>query len=44
MLGEYSVEEAETLMEDQYHGPYNSEVGFAETIFNDSHSNAIPDN
>ena len=44
LLGEYSVEEAETLMEDHYHGAYNSEVDFAEAIFDDCHSNAIPDN
>ena len=44
LLGQYSVEEAETLMDEHYHGAYNSEVDFAEAIFDDCHSNAIPDN
>ena len=44
LLGEYSVEEAETLMDERYHGSYNSEVDFAEAIFDDCHSNAIPNN
>ena len=44
LLGEYSVEEAETLLDDHYHGAYNSEVDFAKAIFDDCHSNAIPNN
>ena len=44
LLGEYSVEEAETLMADHYQGSYNSEVDFAETILDDCYSNAIPKN
>ena len=44
LVGEYSVEEAETLLEERYQGSYNSEVDFAYSIFDDCHSNAIPSN
>jgi len=44
LLGDYSVEEAETLLEDHYHGVYDNEVDFAYDIFENCYSNAIPDN
>ena len=39
ILSEYSVEDAEILMEEHYHGAYNSEVDFAEAIFDDCDGN-----
>jgi len=44
LLGEYSVEEAEVLLEDHYHGAYDSEVDFTYTIFEDCYAGAIPEN
>lgn len=44
LLGEYSVEEAKKLLEECYHGSYNSEVDFAQTIFDEFHGSVIPDN
>lgn len=44
LLGEYSVDDAQTLLEDQYHGSYDSEVDFAEYIFEECYGDAIPKN
>lgn len=44
LLGEYSVEAAETLLEDHYHGAYDNEVDFAYAIFDDCYSQAMPEN
>ncbi len=44
LLGNYSIEEAETLLEERYHGSYDNEVDFAYAIFDDCYSNAIPEN
>ena len=44
LLSDYSIEEAETLLEERYHGSYDDEVDFAYAIFEDCYSNAIPDN
>lgn len=40
----YSIEDAERLLEESYHGAYDSEVDFAHAIFDDCYSNAIPEN
>ncbi len=44
LLGEYVLEDAETMISDCYHGFYDSEVDFAWHIFEECYSNAIPDN
>lgn len=44
LLGEYSIDDAQTLLEDQYHGAYDSEVDFAQSIFEECYSDAIPKN
>ncbi|CEG57782.1 antirestriction protein ArdA [Legionella fallonii] len=43
LLGEYVLEDAETMISDYYHGVYDSEVDFAWYIFEECYSNAIPD-
>ncbi|MGQ3892006.1 antirestriction protein ArdA [Legionella sp. CNM-4043-24] len=44
LLGDYSIEDAEKILEEHYHGVYDSEVEFAEHIFEECYNNAIPDN
>lgn len=44
LLGDYSIEEAEVLLEEHYHGAYDNEADFAYALFNDCYSNAIPEN
>lgn len=44
LLGDYSIDDAQTLLEDQYHGAYDSEVDFAQFIFEECYSDAIPKN
>ncbi|MBA2711597.1 MAG: antirestriction protein ArdA [Tatlockia sp.] len=44
LLSEYSIEEAERLLEESYHGAYDNEVDFAFSIFEDCYHNAIPGN
>ena len=44
LLGEYSIDDAQRCIEDNYHGAYDSEVDFAESIFEDCYGHAIPQN
>jgi antirestriction protein len=44
LLGEYSIDDAETFLENQYHGAYDSEVDFARSHFDECYSDAIPKN
>ena len=44
LLGDYSIDDAQTLLEDQYHGAYDSEVDFAQSIFEECYNDAIPKN
>jgi antirestriction protein len=44
LLGDYSIDDAQALLEDQYHGAYDSEVDFAQSIFEECFSDAIPKN
>ena len=44
LLGEYSIDDAQTCLEDHYHGAYDCEVDFARTIFEECYNDAIPVN
>lgn len=44
LLGDYSIDDAQTLLEDSYHGAYDSEVDFARSIFEEYYSDAMPKN
>ncbi|MBA2657316.1 MAG: antirestriction protein ArdA [Tatlockia sp.] len=44
LLSEYSIEEAERLLEESYYGAYDNEVDFAYSIFEDCYNNVIPEN
>lgn len=44
LLGDFSVDDAQTLLEDNYHGAYDSEVDFAQSIFEECYGDAIPKN
>ncbi len=44
LLGEYSVDDAQTLLEECYHGAYNSKVDFACIFFDECYNNDIPNN
>lgn len=44
LLGNYTIEEAKTLLEDHYNGFYDSEVDFASCIFEDCYANSMPEN
>lgn len=44
LLGNYTIEEAETLLGDHYHGSYKSEVDFAYSIFEECYASDIPEN
>ena len=43
LIADYGFEEAQTMMEDHYHGSYDSEVDFARYVLEEYHSNPIPD-
>lgn len=44
LLGEYSIEEAVKLLEENYYGSHGSEVDFAYEIFENCYSELIPEN
>ena len=44
LIANYGIEEAETMLEERYHGEHDSEVDFARMIFDDCYSGAIPEN
>ncbi|KTC94704.1 antirestriction protein ArdA [Legionella erythra] len=44
LLSEYGLDEAEQMINDYYHGSYDSEVDFAWHIFEECYSSAIPNN
>lgn len=44
LLADYNIEDAQTMLEDHYHGTYDSEVDFAWYVFEEYHSNPIPGN
>lgn len=44
LIGDYSIEEAARLLEDNYHGAYDTEVDFAYDIVDECYSNSIPEN
>ena len=44
LLQEYSTEDAELLLDEHYHGTYDSEIDFAYAIFEDCYSHAMPKN
>lgn len=44
LLGDYSIEEATRLLEDNYQGAYDDEVDFAYYIFEECYSNSVLDN
>ncbi|ASQ47041.1 antirestriction protein ArdA [Legionella clemsonensis] len=39
----YSIEDAERMLEENYHGAYDSEVDFAHALFDDCYRGAIPE-
>ncbi|HDU7890461.1 antirestriction protein ArdA [Legionella pneumophila] len=39
----YSIEDAERMLEENYHGAHDSEVDFARALFDDCYSSAIPE-
>ena len=43
LIADYDFEYAQTLLEDHYHGAYESEVDFAHSIFDECYSNALPE-
>lgn len=43
LLSYHSIEDAEKVLEENYHGAYDSEVDFARALFDDCYSNAIPE-
>lgn len=42
LLADYSIEDAERLLDGYYHGSYDSEVDFAQRLFEDCYSDAMP--
>lgn len=42
LLADYTIEDAETLLDDHYHGAHDSEVDFAQLLFEDCYSDAMP--
>lgn len=44
LLGNYSVEDARRLLEENYYGAYESEVDFAYEVIDEYYSNALPNN
>lgn len=43
LLCDYSVDDAQTMLEDHYHGCYDSEVDFARQLFDDCFAHQMPD-
>lgn len=43
LLEDYTIDDAEALLEESYHGSFDSEVDFAQSLFEDCYSQAIPD-
>ncbi len=43
LMGEYSIDDAHRFLEDHYHGAWDSEVDFAQSMFEECYSDAIPD-
>ena len=43
LLGEYSIDDAQRFLDDHYHGSWDSEVDFAQSMFEECYSDAIPD-
>lgn len=44
LLSDYSIDDALTLLNDSYHGSYESEIDFSQYIFEECYSNSIPKN
>ncbi len=44
LIATYDFDEAKKMIEDDYHGVYDSEVEFAEQIIDDCYGNLLPDN
>ena len=44
LLSEYSIDDAQTLLNDCYQGVYDSEIDFSQYIFEACYSNSIPKN
>ena len=43
LLCEYSIDDAITMLEEQYQGSYDSEVDFARQLFDDCYTHQMPD-
>ncbi|BCA96086.1 antirestriction protein [Legionella antarctica] len=43
LLCDYSIDDAQTMLEDHYQGCYDSEVDFARQLFDDCYTHQIPD-
>ncbi len=43
LMSEYSIDDAKRCLEDHYHGAWDCEVDFAQSLFEDCYSDAIPD-
>lgn len=44
LLCDYSIDDAQTMLEDHYQGCYDSEVDFAEQLFDECYAHQLPDN
>lgn len=44
LLSDYSIDDAQTLLEDHYQGCYDSEVDFARQLFDECYVHQLPDN
>jgi antirestriction protein len=44
LLANYRLEDAERMIEESYYGCYDSEVDFAQHLFEECYSHSIPDN
>lgn len=43
LLCDYSVDDAQTMLEENYHGCYDSEVDFSRQLFDDCYAHQLPD-
>ncbi|HAT9314908.1 TPA: antirestriction protein ArdA [Legionella pneumophila subsp. pneumophila] len=43
LLSDYSIDDAQTMLEEHYQGSYDSEVDFARQLFDDCYSHQMPD-
>lgn len=43
LLSDYSIDDAQTMLEEHYQGSYDSEVDFARQLFDDCYAHQIPD-